>query len=253
MSTFHTIGIVLSVKNSSENDRRAHVYTREHGKLELFAKSARRIESKLSPHLEPLTLADCYVVRGRIDHLAGIERVDRFSSLRESLGKLTAVAWAAELIDTLTKPDHTDSRVFNLLHRWITHVERTDNISERSRLAFCFALFNLLGYSPECGHCVKCKITESDDWLFNARDGGIICGDCRHNSSGLVLTDAARAACFVMRDEPSFSVEPYRAIAEKNATLLLSSLLAEHLDRPLVAEVFLANGWREREFSIRAQ
>lgn len=146
--TFHTKGIVLQVRSSGEADRRVSLYTDKHGKLELFVKSARMLKSKLSPHLEPLTLVDCYIVRGRLDHLAGIERADRFLHLRNSLKLLGQAAWAAEIIDRLTKTDLPDKRIFNLLLDWFKGLERSP-ATEQRQLAFVVSLYNFLGFGPK--------------------------------------------------------------------------------------------------------
>ncbi|MDP2933050.1 MAG: DNA repair protein RecO [bacterium] len=243
MSTFHTTGIVLRVSPSGENDRRASIYTHDFGKLEVFAKSARRIQSKLSPHLEPLTLVDCFIARGQVDHLAGIERQDRFIGVRGSLEQLTSAWWAAELVDALTRPDHPDPRIFRLLQIWITMVETANGqIPEYFRLVFVITLFDYLGYGLHSDGCVKCKKENDLDWLFSARDGGLVCRDCRAHAApgGIVLAPAARQALASMtaKEFPIFDAAAFAALPEKIARLISDRLIAEHLDRPLATDVF---------------
>lgn len=245
MPTFHTNGLVLRVTNHGENDKRARIYTPKHGKLEVFVKSARKIESKLSPHLEPMSLADCYIVRGRVDHLAGIERYDRFYGLRDSLEKLAAACWATELVDNLTKFDHPDSRIFSLLHNWYSFLEisPTERVPDRLRLSFLIALLEYLGYGLESGNCVKCKTSEQKDWFLAVRDGGIICGNCPYETEGAVVIDEAERqmiASMKNYEFKCFNLSSYRVFKEKTAKEIIFFLVAEHLDKPLVAEHFLS-------------
>lgn len=247
MPTFHATGIVLRVSPTREDDRRASIYTKEHGKIEVFARSARRLQSKLSPHLEPLTLVDCFVARGRADHLAGIERQDRFTGVRQSLEQLTAAMWATELVDALTRPDHADPRIFRLLQIWITMVEAIgdERMPEQLRLAFVVTLFNYLGHGPQCTHCVKCKKGADHEWLFTARDGGIVCRACRSRAApgGLIITSAMQRALHLMttQDLPTFDTDHFEALPTITTRLILDRLIAEHLDRPLATNIFLSS------------
>lgn len=246
MSTFHTTGMVLRVSPSGENDRRASIYTHDHGKLEVFAKSARRITSKLSPHLEPLTLVDCYIARGRVDHLAGIERHERFPGVRNTLRQLTNALWATELVDVLTRPDHPDPRIFRLLEMWVLLVEAMDQevLPQTFHLVFVAALFRYLGHGLQCNACIQCKRTYDAAWLFVARDGGVRCTNCRNKTSseGLAIDAAARGALAALAaaDPPRFDTDTSATLPDRIAHVILQHLLAEHLDRPLATDLFIS-------------
>lgn len=243
--TFYTTGIVLRIEHRGESDRIAHVYTDTHGKLELFVKSGRRISSKLSPHLEEMTLASCYVVRGRMDHLAGIERVLRYEKLHTSLFHLGNAAWALELVDLLTRTDHPDRRIFDALVAWFAFLEKTKSsiLPERMRLAFLFSLLDFLGYCPECGRCIFCNAVEHASWLFGAHDGGLVCGSCTDKARGGLIVCEWRTVETLrdMRHATSlFEVDAHREIADHVARPLVHALLANHLQRPLESMQFLA-------------
>lgn len=245
-STFHTTGMVLRVSHSGENDRRAVIYTHDHGKLEVFVKSARRIQSKLSPHLEPITLVNCYIARGRVDHLAGIERHERFPGVRSSLRQLMAALWAAELVDVLTRPDHPDPRIFRLLEMWMLLVEAAgkDALPKTFRLAFVAALFRYLGHGLQCEACVQCKQNTDTAWIFVARDGGVRCTNCRVGAApgGIPMSAATRAtlATLAAADPPRFEMDAAETFTGRIADALLDALLAEYLDRPLATDLFVS-------------
>jgi DNA repair protein RecO (recombination protein O) len=243
MATFHTTGIVLKVSTSGENDRRASIYTHEYGKLEVFAKSARRVSSKLSPHLESVTLVDCYIARGRVDHLAGIERRERFPALRNSLSSLTHALWAAEVVDVLTRPDHADPRIFQLLEMWFLLAETLDDapMPETFRLTFVMLLFHYLGHGPQCEHCVRCKSTVAKEWLFSAGDGGLICNGCRALAapSSVVVPPDAHHVLQTIAGLRAPQFEMYPTLSEQFASRMVPRLLGQVLDRPLATDAFL--------------
>jgi len=243
--TFHTTGIVLRIEHRGENDRVAHVYTDTHGKLELFVKSGRRMASKLSPHLEELTIAECYVVRGHLDHLAGIERVVRHDLLHTSLFHMGNAAWAVELVMLLTRPDHPDRRIFDALTAWFAFLEKMPStiLPERLRLAFLMPILDFLGYRPEFEKCVLCAASQSAQWFFSGNDGGLVCGACKQKArGGLIVCDArAVGALQTMGDQPvAFDHDAYRELNDPLARSLTDALLMNHLSRPLESLRFLA-------------
>jgi len=244
MPTFHTTGIVLRVRDSGENDRRAVIYTQDRGKLELFVKSARRIKSKLSPHLEPMTLVDCYIVRGKIDHLAGIERTHRFGGFRDSLHRLGHAAWGLEVVDRLVKPDHGDPKIYDLLLSWLTFLENLEHdvVPSRIRLAYLMSLYEMLGHGPECARCVGCK-NDSDNWFFSVRDGGILCDSCKGKSLGatfaLLQTQKKELELMCVEEPPRFSFDMHRTLSPTISDMLLTALINEHFDYLPASDFFI--------------
>ncbi|OGZ53226.1 MAG: hypothetical protein A3B25_02670 [Candidatus Ryanbacteria bacterium RIFCSPLOWO2_01_FULL_48_26] len=71
MNEYLSEAIVLDKETSGDLDIRVSLFTKKFGKLKARAKSARRIVSKLSPHLEPGN-----VVRVRLIEKNGLQVVD---------------------------------------------------------------------------------------------------------------------------------------------------------------------------------
>ena len=73
--------IVLSRVDFGEADRVITVYSRQHGKLRLVAKGARRPLSRLGPHLEYFWRSQLMLVKGRdLDVVTGAETVTASAS-----------------------------------------------------------------------------------------------------------------------------------------------------------------------------
>lgn len=64
-SVHHTEGIILTASDSGEADRMYTVYTKEYGKLSVFAKSVRHEKSKLRYHLRPFAHIRLSFVEGK--------------------------------------------------------------------------------------------------------------------------------------------------------------------------------------------
>jgi len=114
--TYRTFGIVLARRDVRERDRLYTLYTRERGRVEALAKSARKIESKLVGAMESFGVVDALIARGKvIDRLAGAELVEWFLEIGKDAERLDCARGALALIENLTRPDIHDDRIFTLL------------------------------------------------------------------------------------------------------------------------------------------
>ena len=62
MTEYLSEAVVLDKETSGDLDIRVSMFTKKFGKLKVRAKSARRIVSKLSPHLEPGNVAQVRII-----------------------------------------------------------------------------------------------------------------------------------------------------------------------------------------------
>lgn len=182
--TFRTNAIVLGSRDAYEADRYYSVLTQEHGKLELRARGARKIQAKLAAHLEPFALCDLMVVRGRYgDLVAGVERLEAYPSIRLDADKMSLALQTLHLVDIGTKPRQEDMVLFGEVHQWMRFLNGAPNISsERSAFisaGFMLKLLSTLGYRPELGRCVHCqKGIAPMSYMWHGLKGGVVCRDC---------------------------------------------------------------------------
>ncbi len=234
--TFYTTAFVLCLQNRGESDRWAHLYTDHYGKLEVLVRSSRELRSKLSPHLEELTLAACFIARGRVDHLIGLERLDRFSILHQSLDHLVEAAWAASIVDELTKPEHPDQRIFKLLAAWFSFLEGLDEVHhlERFHLFFLLCLLDYLGYRPDFQKCLICKNLPAHPPYFSAVNGGLLCAGCvsQEDHHLVLLKDEEWSRLSDFEFSPRFEISAGQALGPATARQLTEALLSAHLTRP---------------------
>ena len=78
--------IVLGRMDLGEADRILTLYSRQHGKLRVIAKGARRPLSRLGPHLEYFSRSQLMLARGReLDVVTGAETQDAHLAIRGDL------------------------------------------------------------------------------------------------------------------------------------------------------------------------
>jgi len=175
--THHLQGFVLCQENKGENDLVISFYSRQNGKIQILVRGGRKINSKLNPILvEPFSLLNLVVVEGRIYHLIGGEKKQRFPQILSQPEKLITLNFLFGQINKIIKPE-PDEKIFSLLSKFLMLINQAKK--ENSLLlinAFLIKFLSFLGYCPEIRKCLICgKFPSEENLLFNFNQGGIIC------------------------------------------------------------------------------
>jgi hypothetical protein len=124
--TFNTRAIILARYDFRESDSRIVCYSEDRGKLELVARGAKKLKSKSSGHIEPLTLSRLMVVQGKDVNYAGTAIGENFySNIKSDLDKIFIASEALALVDKMTREGEVDSHreIFNLLKGFLGELE----------------------------------------------------------------------------------------------------------------------------------
>jgi len=143
--------IVLNKEPNGDLDTRVSLFTKKFGKLVAKAKSARRITSKLSPHLEPGNLIDVRLVEKN-----GLQVVDALK--KDRLHIEPADLYNLHLLFAEAEPD---SRLW--------HDIKSENIDWRKVLA-------ILGWDPRDATCQMCG--KGDPQVFRIKSQEFFCKGC---------------------------------------------------------------------------
>lgn len=159
--------IILKRKDFKDNDSLITCYTEKHGKLILRAIGAKKILSKLSSHLEPISLSELNWVAGKGgEKLTGANSLFVFKNIKQDYYKLNFAQYFLDIIDKAIKTHHPDLKIFLFLKSVLQKldsipVDKNFSVETRHRLvsdkktlyliklAFDYKLLFLLGHSPE--------------------------------------------------------------------------------------------------------
>ncbi|MBI4092561.1 MAG: DNA repair protein RecO [Candidatus Kerfeldbacteria bacterium] len=150
MSLSRRVGIILNRKNVGAVDRRITLFCAD-GKHELRARGTQKLASKLAGSLEPLTLVELTVAKGRTSgQITGSSILDSFKKIRSNMARIAGAALLASAVDSLVHgrldertPYRRIRESFVLLGRSLTNRE--------VYLAVAYGLWNLvssLGFHP---------------------------------------------------------------------------------------------------------
>jgi DNA repair protein RecO (recombination protein O) len=172
--------IVLARMDYGEADRILTVYSRQHGKLRVIAKGARRPLSRLGPHLEYFGRSQLMLAKGReLDVVTGAETIDAHLGIRAELDAFGYASHIVEVLSRLTEDRQENQAVFDLLAsslRLLADGVDPFHVARHYELA----LLTLLGYRPELYRCIECRSAlAAAANPFAVAQGGFLCEACR--------------------------------------------------------------------------
>ncbi len=211
---YRSQGFILKKDDRGETDQLLTIYAKDFGKLEILAKAARKISSKLRPAAEIFYLLEIEFIQGKAyKTLTDAVLIEKFENLRKNLKKLKIAYKIAESF-SLIKGQEKDEAVWNLLVEALNRLNTKYKIQDVKYKIYYYFFWNLLailGYEPELYNCVVCrKKLKPDRLFFNFKEGGLICQECEK------LLELVKEANEVDLE----TIKIMRIILEKNWNLL---------------------------------
>jgi DNA repair protein RecO (recombination protein O) len=206
--TYPTTAIILKRRPFKEDDISVVLYSLEKGKIELVARGAKKISSKMSAHLEPLTLSRVMVAQGKhYDYAASAASERCYPGIKSDLSKLASAGRLSRIFNRLVKDRVPDRKIFELICDILDGLDcaktgPSANICGPQDLSI-FKLLTLLGFAPELKLCARCRREiGSEGNAFDLSAGSVVCRRCRQSQDKLSISaDAIKALRYTARCE----------------------------------------------------
>ena len=195
-----TEAIVLHAFDYLESSRIIRLLTREAGIQSALARGARKSRARYGSALDLFAegTAQLFVKPNReLHNFTGFEISRSRSELGEEVGRFTAASTIAELALRFAGEEGSPQlyeTVSDVLER-ICRATPEQTISVG--LAGCWRIVSVVGFTPELSSCALCHtpLRDSDDAMFSAAAGGVVCPGCSKLArGGRRLPATARAA-----------------------------------------------------------
>ncbi len=173
-----TLALVLDFKIFKENDKIIDLYTKKRGRICARLVGGRKITSKLSPQLNPLTFSLVRIVEKNEIRIADALEVDNLSKIRQSIVLFGQALKLIEVLKEMIMPEQPDLDLWFFLRRSLTS----------GKISY-FKLLSILGYSPQNSNCLICHQKKTD--FFWVQRQAFICQKClkglKGNQNRLIL------------------------------------------------------------------
>ena len=170
-------GMVLSTMPMGEFDRRVVLLTTDRGKINGFARGARRPGNSMMAASQPFVYGDFMVYEGRSAYTFASARViDYFEDLRTDFDAVCYGSYFLEMADYFARENEDDRQMLALLYLSVKAL-----ISGRIPFALIRCIYELRmlavnGICPDFFSCMSCSGQE-DLSVFSPRMNGMLCKD----------------------------------------------------------------------------
>ncbi len=213
--------LVLYHSPLREKDRIVEVYSREEGRLRLFAPGVRHVRSRRAGHLEPLCETLLVVApsrRGDVVHDARM--VESFLELRENLERLHVAYDVLQSLHEHTGEGVPDPFLYDAI-RSILGALAAPGVSSWLRESAQVHLLRSLGALPDLYRCTRCRQRLlPDSFIFQSSTRGFWCETCAGRRDPF-LTDVVKVLrLFLHEPVPSNAVVLSLAVHRRLRTIL---------------------------------
>ncbi len=235
---FRDEAIVLRTYKLGEADRIIVLLTRSHGQVRAVAKGVRRTTSRFGARLEPFSMIDVQLHKGRnLDVVTQVETIDPFAGMITSdYAVFTCASTMVETAERLTEDsgdvDTADSpQQFLLLYGALSALARRRHAPGLVLDSYLLRALALAGWAPSCFDCARCG-APGPHTAFHVQAGGAVCESCRPAGSvdvepgTMALLGALLSGAWAIAD----ASEPRE---RAQASGLVSAYLTWHLERRL--------------------
>jgi len=174
--------IVLTRLDYSETSQILVLLTREHGKVRAIAKGIQKSTKKRFAvgadllEIGQVVLSAKHEGAESLATLVEWKQSRSLSGLRESLSRLNAALYAAEITSMLTMDWDRHDGLFDALASTLAAISECGDPIPHV-IQFQLSLLNMVGSLPRFDACISCGRTENLKY-FSSFEGGMICGDC---------------------------------------------------------------------------
>ncbi|MDP2892415.1 MAG: DNA repair protein RecO [Bacillota bacterium] len=209
MGSLKTQAVVLRYANYKDYDRILTLYSKEYGRIVANARGCRRPKSRLLACSQLFCFGE-YVFNQKSERLSvtSCEIMDSFFDVSTGVDTFAYAEFILNVCEEAALPGEGSAEIFSLLVRTLSELCSGKRNPLAITVYFMLKLMDISGYRPNldcCSHCGKGGETA----YFSARDGGVICRECRADDSVRVSPEAVRAAsCLLNGDMEAINAVP---------------------------------------------
>lgn len=228
MKRISTIGVVLKSFNHRDSDKIYTLFTRDLGKISVWARGVRKISSRRAGNLDTLNLVKVSLsedASGR-KYVQEASSVNSFSKIKKDLGTMSRGVYVAELIHRTTEEGAGSERIYELLAKFLKVSSKFPGQVEVCVRYFELNFLELMGYGVSFWGCGKCKKTPGEtgaEFYLNKGSDGFSCASCR--GSGLKFSSETLQSAKKLSEGKLHNVGP---AVLKELEKLTTALIDDH-------------------------
>lgn len=167
-------GIVIKEVNTDDADKVVTLFTKSHGKIQAFAKGARRTRSALSASCQSLCYSSFVLFKGKDSYnISSSEVIESFYDLRNDIELLTYAAHITEVANDIVQEEQPSARLLQLYLNTLHLLNKKFKNPLLLVRVFELRAMTLIGYGP--GTLDSSQLEGCSNIYFNFKKSNITC------------------------------------------------------------------------------
>ena len=183
-------GFVANATDCGESDKMLTLITRRYGKLSVYARGGRKLNSKFMTASLKFSYGD-YVItkteKGCILNEANAKMT--FFGLRKDIVSLALADYIAEVTADVVMPEEPEDEILDLALNGIYLLSEQKKPPQTVKSAFETRIASYLGLSPHLDCCSVCGKNDSGYFLLDIMNGSLMCEKCSHKKESAYVTE----------------------------------------------------------------
>ncbi len=225
-------GIVLSIADAGEYNKRVVILTKERGKIGAFVRGARKQGNSLLAECSPFSFGKFELFEGRDAYTVKKAEISNyFLSIREDLKKVCYGFYFLEMASYFTHENVYELEMLKLLYQTLRVLEKgtvEEGLIRRIYECRCLVIY---GQYPDFFSCVRCGSRKK--LRFSIEADGCLCEDCGGESRILPVEETVLYTLQVIVSSPIEKLYTFRLSEEIFARLeqIISMMCKKYIDR----------------------
>ncbi|EUJ42057.1 DNA repair protein RecO [Brochothrix campestris] len=170
-------GLIIRVMDYRESDKIIRLYTKEHGKISLVARGAKKSNSRIAAVTQLFTYGEfMYFGNKGLGTIQQGEVIERFPLISQDIFTTAYASYCVDLLDKAIEEREPNPALFSLIYQVIEKMAAGENAHVISQI-FELKMLNVLGHYPEFRGCVLTGETEGP-FDFSIKHNGLISRRC---------------------------------------------------------------------------
>lgn len=185
MSRLSTSAIVLRRREYGDYDLIVTVLSRDHGKLTLIAKAARKSTKRFPGVLEPfndLQIAFRESSRKGMAILEEASLIRTLANIRSDFGKTAYASYWSECVALWVEEGQARPEIYRLLKSVLSELDDQNIAADMLSILFQMRFIGQEGLQPILERCTCCQINIDhiiqQDFCVDPGQGGVVCNQC---------------------------------------------------------------------------
>lgn len=193
-----TKGIVLHEMPIKDNDKRIILFSKEFGKMVVFANGAKKAKSPLLAGTQPFVFGEFFLYEGKASYtLKQVTIEESFFELRQDMETLAYGLYFLEVIASVIQEMDSNPELLRLLYVSLMALKKGTMTGKIVKSVFQFRSMNMLGYAPDLSGCMECGRVDGP-FVLNPK-GGLECDDCLKYKEKTLSEEAVHVLRFIQQ------------------------------------------------------